>query len=142
MNSITRGTPRARRRIGLLLACFISVPAFAAAQDVNVVKGIRAVDSTVEIELESSKEFPVRDEIVVLRIGKKEFSKSRSPKNGSLKGLIFILTADEFARLGDGEIMTVGFGRQSDSEDTTIAAGRDAGLRWEFGKLNKGLLER
>ena len=127
--------------IALLLIVLLGTPIAAAAQEVNVVKSIRAVGKTVEIELESTKEFPVRDEVVVLRIGEKEFSKSRSPKGGSLKGLVFVLTADEFEKLTDGDQMTVGYGRQPAGEEGVLS-GSAAGPRWDFGKLNKTLLGR
>ena len=144
MITMTPGTSRAYTQICVLLACLVSLPAFAAAQEpeVNVVKSVRAVNSTIEIELESSKEFPVRNEVVVLRIGNKEFMKSKTPKGGSLKKLIFILTADEFDQLADGDPMIVTYGRQTDDDITGLSGRRHHEPRWDFGKLNKALLGR
>lgn len=130
MTSMThRGTRPGRRWLGVLLSCLVSVPAFAAEKDVNVVKSMRAVDSEVEIEVHSSREFPVRDQVVILRIGKREFSKSRPPDDGSLHTLIFHVPADEFAQLADGDPMTVQYGRHDDARD-----------RWDFGPLSKAQL--
>ena len=141
MTSITRGTWCAQRRIGLLLACLIASPALMDAQDTNTVKSVRTVNSTVEIELESSKEFPIRNEVVVLRIGKTEISRSKSPKSGSLKTLIFMLTPAEFEQLKDGDQMIVTYGR--DNDEVTAMSGRSAhDPRWDFGKFSKALLGR
>lgn len=126
--------------IGALLACLVLSAAVASAQggkpDVNTVKSVRAVDGAIEIELHSSREFPVRDEVVVLRIGTKEFLRSRSPADGSLNTLIFIVSTEDFDALADGEPLVVKYGR---SKDGTDAPERDHGPRWNFGRLNKAL---
>jgi hypothetical protein len=129
----------------LLLAALLLVPVPAAAQtakpDVNTVKSIRAVGARVDIELHSSRAFPVRDEVVVLRIGTKEYFTSRAPADGSLHTLIFMLPAEEFSQLADGEPMTVGFGRgRVDPPDTSRGRGRSS--RWDFGKLDKSLFRQ
>jgi hypothetical protein len=142
MDKRMRGTMCALRRIGVLLVCFAAVPVVAAAQDVNVVRSVRAVDSTVEIELETSRDFEIRNDLIVLRIGDKEFSRSKSPKNGSLKRLIFMVPAAEFEQLTDGEQMTVSFRSQNARGDVSATGGRAAGPRWDFGKLNKSMLQR
>jgi hypothetical protein len=137
-----RGTGRGNKWIGVLLSCVVLLPAAAAAQDdVNVVKSVKAVDSTIEIELNSSKEFPIRDEVVVLRIGNRDFLRSKSPDDGSLKTLIFILTANEFNALADGAAMTVRYGKRDPGEITVASGGRDRD-RWDFGRLDKALLGR
>ena len=147
-NVLGRGAGRHRRFLGVVLACVLSLPAFLASQaggqDANVVRSIRAVTvaassapaPTIEIELNSSREFPVRDEIVILRIGGRDFSRSRPPKDGSLNTLIFMLTADEFAQLPDGAAMSVRYGRGLRDESSVGTAT----ARWDFGKLNKALL--
>jgi len=128
--------------LGALLTCFLLSGFVAAAQaptpDVNTVKRIQTVNGFVEIEVQSSREFPVRDEVVVLRIGEKEFQRSRSPENGSLKTLIFMIDPEEFASLADGETMTVKYGR-SHGEEAAVAAASPRSPRWDFGKLNKAL---
>jgi hypothetical protein len=133
---------------GLLLSCLLLLaPALAAAQtrkpDVNTVKSVRAVDSIVEIEVHSSREFPVRDDVIGLRIGEKDFLRSRSPENGDLHTLIFMIPAAEFAALPDGASLTVGFGRgRAELPEQAAEAAREAGRRWEFGKLDKSQLGR
>jgi hypothetical protein len=130
-------------RLGALLPCLLLSGVMAAAQapqaDVNTVKSIRTVNGVVEVELHSSREFPIRDEVVVLKIGSHEFQRSRSPQDGSLKTLIFMLTPEEFDALVDGEQMTVKYGRQSPDEGIQAAAAAARGLRWNFGKLNKSM---
>ena len=126
-----------------LIMAFLALPVMAAAQDVNTVKAIRAVDNTVEIELESSKQFEIRNDVIVLRIGNQEFSRSRSPKDGSLNRLIFMLPAKAFAALPDGESMVVSFRSDNVPGDVSATGGRTrGGPRWDFGKLNKSLLQR
>ena len=97
------------------------------AGDVNSVKEIRTVTSGVEIELNSTRVFPVRNEIVILRIGTEEFTKSRHPEDGDLKTLIFTLTANELARTNSGDKVTVYYGRDASTEN-----------KWDFGVLYKG----
>ena len=131
------------KKTALFMVAFLALPLLAAAQDVNTVKAIRAVDDTVEIELESSKQFDVRDDLIVLRIGNREFSRSKSPTDGSLHRLTFMLPAKAFAALRDGDAMTVSYRSQSAPEDAPAAAARRvAGPRWDFGKLDKSLLQR
>ncbi len=138
--------------IGVLVSLLICLPAPAVTQvmtgtEVNVVKSIRASGFAIEIEVHSSTKFPVRGEVVVLAIGKKEFSKSKPAPDGSLNTLIFVLDPEEFEKLPEGEPMTVSFGRQTAEEGmTSMAAARapraDKGPRWKFGTLNKALLSR
>lgn len=142
MTSILRGgTFRVCTRLGLFLFSLLACSAVASAQVIstgNVVKSIRAVESSavagsgpeVEIEVYSPTPFPVRDEVVVLRVGRKDVLKSRPPADGSLNTLIFSIPAAEFDQLGDGSAMTVQYGKN----------GAAAGPRWNFGKLNKALL--
>ena len=138
--------------IGVLVSLLICLPAPALTQvmtgtEVNVVKSIRASGSAIEIEVQSSTEFPVRGEVLVLAIGKKEFSRSNPSPDGSLNTLIFVLDAEEFEKLPDGEPITVGFGRQKSGDDlTSMKAARtpkaDKGPRWKFGTLNKSTISR
>jgi hypothetical protein len=136
-----RSTAAVRNCIGVFLICLVS-SVIGVAQEVNVVKSVKSVDSTVEIELHSSKAFPIRDEVVVLRIGNKEFYRSKHPENGSLNTLIFMLSAKEFAALADGQAMTVKFGRGDDQAGEMQAARQRGEPRWDFGKLDKRLLDR
>ena len=142
MKVIWRSTVRVRNCIGVFLICLVTASVLGVAQEVNVVKSVKSVDSTVEIELHSSKPFPIRDEVVVLRIGNKEFYRSKHPENGSLNTLIFMLSAKEFSALADGQPMIVKFGRGNDAAGEIQAARERGEPRWDFGKLDKRLLDR
>lgn len=108
---------------------FTSQP--SAADDVNTIRGIKTTSSRVEVEVSSTRSFPVRALPHILHIGDKEFALSRYPDDGSLNTLIFILTADEFAQVVNGEQVVVQYGSEELLSD-----------RWDFGALNKGLLDK
>ncbi|WP_394847085.1 hypothetical protein LZC95_06405 [Pendulispora brunnea] len=103
----------------------------------NSIKSIRhvqapgngAVDETrtIEIELETAENFPVRDAIPTLRIGDREFGASRHP-NGDTRRIVFILPEADFAAAKNGENVTVHYG---DYEHEA---------HWVFGKLDKRAL--
>jgi len=80
----------------------------------------------VELELSSNRRFLPQGEVLVLKVGKAEFSVSRYPSNGDTGTIIFALTAQEYAAIPDGAAMSVQYG----SGDTKGA--------WNFGHLNKG----
>lgn len=84
----------------------------------------------VEIEVWSDREFPVRNEITVLRIGAQQFMLSRYPENGDTHTLIFTLTPDEFAKTSNGDRLTVQYGM-----------GDSSGEQWGFDPLDKSLLK-
>ncbi len=111
-----------------------SRPGFTATEENlrggNAIQSIRTVQGTVEIELTSATEFPVRDELVRLRIGAQEFTRSRPPRDGRLNALIFTLTAEQFDKLADGDEVIVQYGRDGASQ------------RWRFGKLDKRLKDK
>lgn len=90
---------------------------------------LRSRQSGVEIEVGSNQRFPVRNELPVLRIGKREFLLSRYPDNGDTKRLIFTLTDQDFAQVSSGEELWVQYGRNKST------------LRWSFGSINKSRLE-
>ena len=95
----------------------------------NVVKSIKTNQSSnVEIELKSTKEFPVRDAVIELRIGNQTFKRSRPGPDGSLNTIIFVLTHDEFVRINTGDSVTVGFFHEPPG--------------WNFGNLDKTLLDK
>ena len=117
------------RRVALFLALAVA-GVHAASQPINTIKSLRTVPGGVELELHSTREFPVRDEIVILRVGRIECDTcSRSPDDGSLETLIFSLTAAQFAETRSGDVITVRYGRES----TDL---------WNFGPLDKSLLDR
>jgi hypothetical protein len=138
LHTLARGV----RVAGATVLCLLisGVLAFAQAPAVNTVKRIQNVDGFVEIEIHSTREFPIRDQVVVLRVGDKEFLRSKTPANGSLNTLIFMLTPAQFDALADGAAMTVKYGRGQDAEGPQVEAASAArGLRWDFGKLNKAI---
>ncbi len=108
------------------LACLLFLPMTAGA---NTIKSITTVGQTVEITVKSTVQFDVRDELVVMIIGDQEFTTSRSPDDGSLNELTFILTLDEWNQVATGDPVIVQFG-----ED-------DADPR-KFGTLDKNLLNK
>ena len=133
---------RGGRVAGAIVVCLLISGLLAAAQapPVNTVKRIQTVDGVVEIEVHSNREFPIRDQVVVLRVGEKEFLRSKTPEDGSLKTLIFMLTPAQFDALQDGAPMTVKYGRGEDAQGPQVEAAAAArGLRWDFGKLNKAI---
>lgn len=113
---------------GLLALLFFlaSLPVLAQAGDKHTIKSIKTVKDGIDIEVHSTRVFPVRNELVVLRVDKKEFTKSRSPQDGNLNTLIFTLTSSEFEReTATGDDVFVQFGRGEGSD------------RRYFGKLDK-----
>jgi len=97
----------------------------------NVVRTINASPSgAVDVELNSTREFPVRNAVIQLHIGSKTFRQSRSP-DGSLNNLVFSIPSDEFtSALNNGDPMWVDFHGQEQS-----------GLWWDFGNLDKSKLD-
>jgi len=90
----------------------------------------RAVAVVVEIELNSSREFLPQGEMLVLRIGAQEFSLSRYLNTGETNTVVFTLTAEEFARISQGDAVKVQYG----------SGGNYTG--WNFGKVDKNMLGR
>ena len=102
-----------------------------AKTDVNDVKAIRAASATdVEIELASNREFLPQGELLVLRVGGREFASSRYPQTGETGRVTFTMSAEEFAQLEDGAPLTVQYGLGHTNSG------------WRFGRLNKGQLAR
>lgn len=134
-------------RFGLFALLLMSAAAIraSAADEVNVVQSIRSAAPppgqvgslglpAVEVQINSTKEFPVRDEIVILNIGGKEFSFSRSPADGSLSTLIFSIPGDAWAALKTGDAIVVYFGQDDPKGGSEF--------RWTFGTLDKSLLDK
>ena len=86
--------------------------------------------SAVQIELASNREFQPQGELIVLRIGDREFAAAQYPSTGETSAIAFTLTAEEFAALADSAPVTVQYGLGHDR----------AG--WKFGRLNKGQLSK
>jgi hypothetical protein len=103
--------------------------------DNNHVRSMRAVQSTtlgsvVEIELDSNREFLPQGEMLVLRIGSQDFSLSKYPTTGETNSVVFTLTAEEFARLTQGDQMNVQYGIGPTYRG------------WNFGRVDKNMLGR
>lgn len=122
------------RACAALLA--LSLAACAATPANNGALTLRRVPSSavlrggpaVDVEVRSDREFPVRNEVTVLRIGERDFFLSRYPNNGDTHSLIFTLTPEEFAATRDGDTVVVQYGL-GDQPD-----------RWDFGVLDKSLI--
>lgn len=104
-----------------------AIPAAASAPDSNRIAAVRRVPAargkgeTVEIELASSRPFPIADALPVLTIGERSYRVSRFPA-GKNDRLIFTVPAGEFAgiRAGAGVTLRIGGARP-----------------WSFGGLRK-----
>ena len=83
----------------------------------------------IEIQLFSDDEFPVRDEIIVLLIGSRQFFLS-GYLNGVLNTVVFTLTEAEFAAVSCGEPVVIQYG---------IAPSEEV---WQFGNLDKTIFHR
>jgi hypothetical protein len=104
-----------------------------SGNDVNQIKTMRSVQSatlgsTVEIELNSNREFLPQGEMLVLRIGSQEFNLSRYPGTGETSTVVFTLTADEFARISQGDPVAVQYGSGTNYNG------------WNFGRVDKTML--
>jgi hypothetical protein len=119
-----RGRVLALALVGLAGLLFFPVTAGA-----NTITSITSVGQTVEITMQSGAGFDVRDELVLLIIGDQQFTTSRSPDDGSLNQLTFILTLDEWNQLATGDPVTVQFGEDDDNPQS-------------FGTLDKSLLNK
>lgn len=102
-----------------------------AKADVNEVKSIRSANiNQIEIGLASNRDFLPQGELLVLRIGAREFTASHYPQTGETGSVTFTLSAEEFAQLEEGAPISVRYGEGHDN----------AG--WRFGRLNKGQLAK
>jgi len=101
----------------------ISIRSVTAAVGLNNSPG-------VEIEVFSNQPFPVRNEILLLYIGKRKFMLSRYPNNGDMNRLIFTLTEEEFAQVSSGEQIRVQYGSGEPLQ------------YWDFGRLDKTMLDQ
>jgi hypothetical protein len=68
--------------------------------------------------------------MLVLRIGSQEFNLSRYPTTGETTTVVFTLTAEEFARVSQGDPVQVQYGSGPNING------------WNFGKVDKTLLNR
>jgi hypothetical protein len=102
-----------------------------AKTDVNEVKSIRSANiNQIEIGLASNRDFLPQGELLVLRIGAREFTASHYPQTGETGSVTFTLSAEEFAQLEEGAPISVRYGEGHDN------------AAWRFGRLNKGQLAK
>ena len=112
------------------LVCLLLAAPVLLAQGTGNIKSIKSVGSNVEITVTSGQEFEVRNEGVILQIGDSAFSNSRSPDDGDLHVLTFVLTSQEFDQLSSGDPVTVRFGSDPSND------------RRNCGKLDKSILNK
>lgn len=122
--------------IGSFTIVFLAIAlncSWTQARGVNRILPIeKSADGNIEITLHGDREFPVRNELTVLRIGQKEFLSSRYRPDGKLDTLIFTLTPTEWGSIKMGARVAVYYGRSNEN----------APDRWEFGTLNKRLMAK
>lgn len=119
----------------LALSTFLLMILGATPEDaspVNTIRAIRSVPRGVEIEVHSTRPFPVRTLPPVLRVGEAQFLRSRYPRGGTLDTLVFLLSAEEFDALLPGDEVFVQYGKAD-------AAAARAKTTWAFGRLDKTL---
>jgi hypothetical protein len=80
--------------------------------DTHEIVRVEAVGAQVEIELFSTRPFPVRALFPILCVGTQAFPRSRLADGGSLNTLIFTLTREEFDSIEDTSLATVQHGDQ------------------------------
>jgi hypothetical protein len=102
--------------------------ALAAEAEKNRVRLRRAPSAKIEIEVTSSRPFPVVNAMAVLHVGKQQTSLSRYGPDGSLNTLIFSMDARDFARTRDGDRVLVRYDPDSQGH-------------WDFGPLEKKRLQ-
>jgi hypothetical protein len=113
-----------RRVAWATVACaLIAAPVLASEHVMNTITRVERVADGVEIEVASSEPFPVRAMPPLVRVGDQVFGRSRSPADGSLNALIFMLSDEEFGQTSTGDPVSVGYAGDPPEE------GRD------FGKL-------
>ena len=76
----------------------------------------------------SGREFLPQGEMLTLRVGSQEFKLSHYPSTGETTRVIFSLTSQEFAQVNQGDSVFVDYG--------------SGASRWNFGKVDKSLLNR
>lgn len=125
-------------QLSLLTLGMLSGPSTTLAQnDENTIDAIRSVASSpylegrpgVEITLKSTRPFPVVNAIAVLEIGSARFYLSHYDEEGDLNTLTFTLSQAEFDQATDGELVSLKY--EPDSQGS-----------WNFGPLDKSLLDQ
>ena len=97
----------------LIVGLNLLAPGLLAQND--TVKSIQTAGANIEITVTGAQEFDVRNEIVTLQIGSRNFSNSRSPADGDTHTLIFTLTQSEWDSLSSGDAIALGWGADASS---------------------------
>ncbi len=100
---------------------------------------IETKDSWVEVEVTSSRPFPVRALRPVLRIGTRDFMLSRHGGDERMNTLIFRIPASDFAQLRAAAAATVFYASGTPAAGAVPETG---GQVWDFGKFRKELLDQ
>jgi hypothetical protein len=98
-------------------------------QDRNTLKLRKGEKGAVLIEVTSDRKFPPINAFPELHVGAVTVSRSTYPASGDTKTLIFPVTAAQFASMKDGDPISVRY--NPDGQGV-----------WEFGKLDKKLLDK
>ena len=140
-------------RISLLFSVLaVSQQSFAEL----TITSVTEADDTIELTVRNTDNFTVGALPYVLKIGDARFRRSRSPSDGALDTLIFLIPRDTFNQLNEGDLVDLGYG----SVDDNLAAqasqisknsnrtsanqqlqNQDQGLhskrQWAMGRFNK-----
>ena len=95
----------------------------------NTMKLRKGPMGTFLFELTSERGFPVINARPVMLVGAEKAILCRYGPDGSLNKIIFWMTAEEFAKTKDGDPVSVRY--EPNSQGT-----------WEFGKLDKKMVEK
>jgi hypothetical protein len=91
------------------------------------VAGIRSAATNLEITVRSENGFPIRDELVALRVGNQLIYTGSFPESGDTHQLTFTLNPDQWAQAASGDLLAIEYG----------------GSVWAtVGALDKALLDR
>ena len=116
-------------------------------------------NDTIELTVRNTDNFTVGALPYVLKIGDARFSRSRSPSDGALDTLIFLIPRDTFNQINEGDLVALGYGGIDDSlvaqasrtsqssnrtSTNTQLQKQDQGLhskrQWSMGRFNKKTL--
>lgn len=124
---------------GLLAVAVFGLAVWAQDPQQNTIQiytvpGKGVAPPTMNFVVTTRMGFAVRNEVVMLDVGGKEFTQSRSPEDGSLNTLIFPMSLAQFNALtkeGNTDV------------DIVVRYGKSGvGERLYFGKLSKALLNK
>lgn len=116
-----------------------SCEAIRQGDDINQQVRLATADAGIEFELWSSEPFPVRALFPVVRIGSRDFSRSRPGDDGRLNTLVFDIPHEEFDLLRSGDLVWVYYGGAGGPPPLDSVP--DISDPWNFGSFNKELLD-